>query len=947
MLLLNIRLLLLVLILISIMLIILLLYAFFSKKKNSFTSLLIKNKYITREYRKKIIENEKRLSEAQRIAKIASMEKDYLKNTTIFSEYMWELFEVDKDNRNNQSAYFTNFEFIHPEDRNKYILEIDKIKTYKYTDYQINYRVITVKGNIKYVASRGIVEYNAEKTDIIKILITIQDISSLKAAERAVYLSEQKFTDAFNLSPIIMAITTLENEVFIDVNEQFLTIFNLKKNQIIGKSALDLNLYADLDKRYKMFKVIEEQGYVKNFEQKIKLLNSEEVKIFSFNGSIIEISGKKHFLAIVNDITDIKNAEKSLQEHKNNLQHIFDYSPISLIITGVIDGLIIKHNIFADNLLKINKTNVNIKEIFTRDDFFKFKEAIQSHEKLSDYEMQFIDFENNVKWGLFSVDTIDFYTETAYLISIVDITYRKKIEEDIQLSEMKFSKAFNNSPEIMTIVDVDNQKYVDVNKAFEEIIGVKKQDAINKSYDEIPIIESHNDQIMISKLIRQNNRVINYQTIYLKKNSEKAYCYYSAEQFTIKNKNYVLSIISDITNLITTDQALKLSEEKYRLIVENTTDGVYIYRDTKFVFFNKRLQTGLGYSYEEFNNMNIWELIHEDDRDYVIKIAKKRNKKNDIRSIYEARVVCKNGEIKICEFTTKEIIFNDLPAILGIVHDITELRNAEKELIDFNKYLESKVTEEFIKREQQEHALIQKSKLEFLGEMAAGMSHEINQPLTGISMGLENILNKIKTNHIEKEYIALKIENIFHYINRIQHIIEHVRTFSRDQQYAVFEKFSVNDTINNTLLLIEKPYSANKIVIKVDFNQSEYFIKGNKYRLEQVILNLLSNAKDALEEKAKILNKLFEKCIEISVWEHDNFIFITIKDNGIGIENNNIDNIFEPFYTSKDANKGTGLGLSIVYGIVKEFQGEITTESKINEYTLMKMAFPKFIRKTD
>jgi C4-dicarboxylate-specific signal transduction histidine kinase len=148
-------------------------------------------------------------------------------------------------------------------------------------------------------------------------------------------------------------------------------------------------------------------------------------------------------------------------------------------------------------------------------------------------------------------------------------------------------------------------------------------------------------------------------------------------------------------------------------------------------------------------------------------------------------------------------------------------------------------------------------------------------------------------------------------------------------------------------LLIEKPYSANKIVIKVDFNQSEYFIKGNKYRLEQVILNLLSNAKDALEEKAKILNKLFEKCIEITVWEHDNFIFITIKDNGIGIENNNIDNIFEPFYTSKDANKGTGLGLSIVYGIVKEFQGEITTESKINEYTLMKMAFPKFIRKPD
>ncbi len=931
---------------ISFLLITLLLYAIFSKKNNYFTSLLVKNKYITREYRRKTIENERRLSDAQRIAKIASMEKDFIKKTTVFSDYMWELFEVETENRNVKSPYFTNFDFIHPEDRGMYIAEIERIRTNKFKEYQINYRIITVKGNIKYVASRGIVEYNAEKTEITKILITIQDISSLKVAERAVYLSEQKFADAFNLSPVIMAITTLENEIFIDVNEQFLKIFKIEKNQIIGKSALELNLYVDLEKRSKMFSILIENGFVKNFEHKINLLDNE-IKSFSFNGSVIEISGKKHFLAIVNDITDIKNAEKLLQENKNNLQHIFDYSPISLLITGVIDGLIIKHNINAINLLKINKEEVNIKEIFSDDNFLKFRLAIQLNEKLSDYELQFVDFDNEVKWGLFSVDTIDYYNETVYLISIVDITYRKKIEEDILLSELKFSKAFNNSPEIMTIVDVDENIYVDVNKAFEEIIGIKKEEAINRNPIEIPIIDNKNDLIMIKKLIRQNNRVINYQTNYLKKNNETAFCYYSAEQFKIKDKNYILNIISDISDLILSDLALKLSEEKYRLIVENTTDGVYIYRDTKFVFFNKRLQSGLGYTYEEFNSMNIWDLIHVDDRSFVKKIATQRNKKKDVRSIYEARVVCKNGEVKICEFTTKEIIFNDQAAILGIVHDITELRNAENELIEFNKYLESKVTEEFIKREQQEHALIQKSKLEFLGEMAAGMSHEINQPLTGISMGLENILNKINADHFEKEYFASKIGNIFHYINRIQNIIEHVRTFSRDQQYAVFEKFSVNETINNTLLLIEKPYSVNKISIKVDFNQSEYFIKGNKYRLEQVILNLLSNAKDALEEKAKRINNHFDKLIEISVWEHDNFIFITIRDNGIGIENNNIDNIFEPFYTSKDANKGTGLGLSIVYGIVKEFQGEITTESKLNEFTLMKMAFPKFIRKTD
>jgi PAS domain S-box-containing protein len=450
---------------------------------------------------------------------------------------------------------------------------------------------------------------------------------------------------------------------------------------------------------------------------------------------------------------------------------------------------------------------------------------------------------------------------------------------------------------------------------------------------------------MIKKLLRQNNRVSNYQTTFYKNNNEIGFCYYSAELFKIKDKKYVLTIVSDITDIITSDNALKISEEKYRLIVENTTDGVYIYRNNQFVFFNKRLQIALGYTYKELNNMHIWDLIHPDDLNYIKKTIKKRTKKNNIRLFYEARVLTKNGEIKICEFTTKEIIFNDSPAILGIVHDITELRNAENELKEFNKYLESKVTEEFRKREEQEHALIQKSKLEFLGEMAAGMSHEINQPLTGISMGMENILNKINTYNIETEYFQSKINNIFHYVNRIQHIIEHVRTFSRDQQYAVFEKFSVNDTINNTLLLVEKPYSANKINININFNNSVYYIKGNKYRLEQVILNLLSNSKDALEEKNKKISSSFKKNIDININSDEINVYITIKDNGIGIKNQNIDNIFEPFYTSKEANKGTGLGLSIVYGIVKEFQGEIFTESKLNEYTIMKMTFPKYIEK--
>lgn len=931
-----------ILFIIVLVLILVLVYAIFSKKKNFFTILLLQNKNSLREIIAKLKINEKRLADAQKIAKIASMEKDYINNTIIFSDNMWEIFEVGEKDRSSTSSYFTKLEFVHPDDRDFYRKEIENIRINKLIDYQINYRIITQKANIKHITSRGVVEYKDSSDDIKKIIITIQDISHIKTAEKAILDSERKFSDAFNLSPVIMAITTIDKEIFLDVNDQFLKIFKIEKKDIIGKSALDLNLHYNLERRSLMFRTLLEQGYIKNFETKIRLLNNE-IKIFSFNGSLIDFNGEKHFLAIVNDITDIKNAEKSLNEHQINLQHIFDYSPVPLLITGVIDGKIIKYNQAAKNLFFFNETEeLNIKNILSESDFIDFCNSIRINDKVSDYELRIIDYNGEKKWGLFSVDTIEYYNETVYLISIVEITYRKKIEEDIVLSELKFSKAFNNSPEIMTIIDLDEQKYVDVNLAFEQITGILKKDIINKASESFEIIVNHNDLVMIKKLLRINNRVTNYQSVFYKKNNEIGHCYYSAELFSVKGKNYVLTIISDISDIVITDSALKINEEKYRMIVENTTDGIYIYKDNQFVFFNKRLQMALGYSYEELSKMNIWDLIYKEDRIYVKNIVKERNNKK-IRSIYEARIITKNGEIKICEFTTKEIIFNESPAILGIVHEITDLRNAENELKEFNKYLESKVIEEFKKREMQEHVLIQKSKLEFLGEMAAGMSHEINQPLTGISMGLENILNKIKAENIEKDYFITKINNIFHYINRIQNIIEHVRTFSRDQQYATVEKFSINETINNTLLLIEKPYSDNKIKINVNFNNTEYYIKGNKYRLEQVILNLLSNSKDALEEKSRKLKISYEKQIDIEAYNNEKLIFIDIKDNGVGIDNHKIDNIFEPFYTSKEANKGTGLGLSIVYGIIKEFQGEITTESKLNEYTLMKIAFPKNI----
>ena len=275
--------------------------------------------------------------------------------------------------------------------------------------------------------------------------------------------------------------------------------------------------------------------------------------------------------------------------------------------------------------------------------------------------------------------------------------------------------------------------------------------------------------------------------------------------------------------------------------------------------------------------------------------------------------------------------------------EIKERIQAEDELKELNLTLENRVKEELIKRHKQQRFLIQKSKLESIGELAAGIAHEINQPLGGISMGLDNILFKQSLNSISEEYLTTKINALFEDIDRIRQIINHVRVFSRDQQVAASDVVEINEIIHNALSMVSKQYYNHNIKIDLNLDKEKCYTVGNKYRIEQAVLNLLSNAKYAVEEKQKKQNNEdYIKTITINSFIENNNIIFEVKDNGIGISQKNMDNIFDPFFTTKDVKDGTGLGLSITYGIVNEMKGHINAESETNKFTKIKISLPKY-----
>lgn len=288
--------------------------------------------------------------------------------------------------------------------------------------------------------------------------------------------------------------------------------------------------------------------------------------------------------------------------------------------------------------------------------------------------------------------------------------------------------------------------------------------------------------------------------------------------------------------------------------------------------------------------------------------------------------------------TIEEIDRNAIESIAQKVANLIVLVRTRTELNQSNAELNDKLRQLSINQQ----LLVQKSRLESLGELSAGLAHEINQPLSVISLAMENVNYKLEKNGTTKEYLSQKFQTITHNINKIRDLIEHVRLFSRDQGEVLFEPVDVNLVIRNALSMIESQLRHHRIQVKTELSEGIGFTTGNPSRFEQVILNLLSNARDALGEKeTKNKGTFSEKVILIKTKAVEGRINVSVRDNGTGITQANLDNIFNPFFTTKISSHGTGLGLAIVYGIIREMNGEIVASSEEGVYTELSILLPE------
>lgn len=226
--------------------------------------------------------------------------------------------------------------------------------------------------------------------------------------------------------------------------------------------------------------------------------------------------------------------------------------------------------------------------------------------------------------------------------------------------------------------------------------------------------------------------------------------------------------------------------------------------------------------------------------------------------------------------------------------------------------------------------LLHSGKLAAIGEMAAGIAHELNSPLTAILGNSQLLLRGTQSD--DTSYTLLS--DIRNCGDRCKQIIKSLLTFSRQDEY-IFEPFSINEATAQVLNLLKYQLKKNRIVINQMLQKDLPFIEGSQPRIEQIIINLILNAKDALE-----CSDQTNKEIIIKTSLEENEIHLSVQDNGIGIEEARLSEIFHPFHTTKESEKGTGLGLSVSIGIAKAHGGTIEVNSLIGAGSTFTLKLP-------
>ena len=623
---------------------------------------------------------------------------------------------------------------------------------------------------------------------------------------------------------------------------------------------------------------------------------------------------------------------KSEEKYRSYIEH----APHGIFITDQ-DGRYIQVNQAACRITGFSEDEllrISIPELLAQESLIEGLNQFQivAETGSSKYDLMFNHKNGTKRWWRVSAVKL---SDTRFLGFTEDITQRKEIENQLRSSQaelemqneelfiakeraehanVKYRNLYNYAP-IGYLTLSREQVIIDLNLSATILLGSDRRELVGRNFE--PFISrdtTGNFNVFFMKIFERKVKETVEVILDISANNLK---YVHIEGLYLEQGDQCVLNILDLTDRKLAENTLKISEEKYRTMVNNSPDGILLINMRGIISEVSEI------ALEILGAENLSELVGKHFYKFV-----PSDEKNTMKGIFEKTIndgICQNIQIKI-----KKI--NKAPFLTET--STTLIQDSNGQPLSFMI-----IIRDISYRKKMEVMQIHADRMANLGQMAAGMAHEINQPLNVISTVMDGILfETTRTETFNIEFFKNKSEKIFQNIIRIRNIIDHVRAFSRSQNDFITTAFDINASIENAVSMIDEQFKHLGINLTLHLDRQISPFIGNTYQFEQVIINLLINAKDAVIEKKINEGEDSDLKIKITTRLEGRHLIIEVSDNGIGIGKDELQNIVLPFYTTKTEGKGTGLGLSICYQIIKGMGGTIDINNNVGAGTTVKIA---------
>ncbi len=721
--------------------------------------------------------------------------------------------------------------------------------------------------------------------------------------EEALRESEERLRAVVSNAPIVL--WALDKEGIFTLSEGTgLEALGLKPGEVVGLSVFDI--YRDLpqileDNR----RALAGETHVSIVEVGDLLYESHYSPMRGRNGEVTGMVG------VSTDITAHKQAKEALRESEHKYRALFESTLDGVFVIDAETMKVVLANEAAAKIYGFDSVDdavgASLLDFVPPEDRERVIRIIVKDMFEKDLR-QVNEFRTIIKDGReIWISAVGVRTEyqgrLAGLVSIRDITERKRAEEALRKTEQEKTAILNSMSEVVVYQDTE-MRVLWANRVAGESVGVAPEQLVGRHCYEIwpqrsqpcvgcPVVRvRETGQPQEAEITTPDGRV------------------WFVRGCPIQDANDdlmgIVEVTLDITERKRAEEALRESEGRYSALLNlggTIGEAIVMLQDTEqgnaiHTFVSNEWPRITGYSRKELLGMSFFDLLHPQHHEASLKRHKRRMSGEIIPGLFEMSIITKDGTEVPIELTSAYTIYQGQRANVAFIRDITERKQAEE------------------REEELQQQLYLSSRLASIGELAAGVAHEISNPLTGI-LGFSQRLMRKSTD----EEISRDLDRIHSEAQRVAKVVGNLLTFARRREPRK-EYSDINDILQEALELRAYALETSNIELVTSLAPSLPKIMADFHQIQEVFLNIILNAEQAMSE-ANAGGKL-----SVKAQPTRDYIRISFADDGPGIPAEQLDKIFDPFFTTRGEKGGTGLGLSLCHGIVAEHAGRIYAKSK-------------------